>query len=880
MADILRPYQEKILKNIFEDFQLNNSLLVQMPTGTGKTSVFCVLIKKWIKEYHPNKRVLVLVHRKELVDQIISRLKSYGILAARIQAGHETELTKQVQVGLIQSLKNTKRLPYNLSLIVIDEAHHTPSGSYRDILTHYEKSSPKILGVTATPSRSNGKGFSDLFDKLIVSDPIIEFISKGYLSPIKHLATSIPDLSSVRIDYRSNDFNEEDIEKIMRSEQIMAELIESYEKYAKNKKAIIFAVNKKHSIDIVNRFLEKGYSAKYLDSDTSKEEREQIVKDFKIGEYQILCNVNIFTEGFDCPDIEVVQLARPTKSLALYLQQVGRVMRPFPGKSFGIILDNASNWETHGLISSDFEWSLEKGGIIKKENDNNKVIKKSDIEFISHEMLGLDLYEVETVNSDVKYNLDNKLPYFINPDEDFILLDFYEYLEFGSDEYIIDCLAHDSNDNLNLDLEIFVLNGKYGIVDTANNKILLDPIYENITKPDIYGKCIIEVNELYGIFCCITRELEIQCFYDTIEKQYKETNNNFTFIVSKNDYFGIINKRNLILNCEFDQILIDYSKTPYLFNVRKDDIWLIYKETGQQFDLKNISYSFSVELKKQIICINDVYGILNNSGQYLEFPLIIESIKIEFNYLLLLIYNRWTIWDLEFENMIIDETFESIEFLNQYNLIGKSNGKFGVIDVGNNIHLDFKYELIEQIIPNVYLARNEGLWKIIENNIVVFENSKKKSVIDLYNNKIKEVDSKEWIDNKTYLIRENNLWKIYRNGVLVNQAQTKKEALSKSKHISKYISDNTKITNNISTRKNSSRNDYIIKEYIKIEANNHDKQLKIRDLYKELRISRIFLENILSVVKLNIDLNPNTKISDEIFDFIKKIIEFDLQNKS
>jgi superfamily II DNA or RNA helicase len=395
MSIQLRKYQEDSVNTILQEFTRTESILFQMPTGTGKTTIFSEIIKVWSTKLHPNKRILILVHRKELVSQIIDRLKQFGILAGRIQSGYLNNILLQVQVGLIQSLSNPARLPNNLSLIIIDEAHHTPSKSYRNILKHYSQSSPYILGVTATPYRLSGESFSELFDKLILSKSIKEFIQEGWLTPIKHLATSFNDFSNVRI--KNKEYVEKDLEIILRSEKVMVELIESYFKYGDNKKAIIFALNKSHSKDIVERFKLEKINAEFIDSDTPSDLRDEIVNKFKNGEIKILCNVNIFTEGFDCPDVELVLLARPTKSFSLYLQQVGRVMRTNEGKTHGLILDNASLWLEHGLVTQEVKWSLNgkltKSSTVPKVMKNNKPVSIEGM--LPTEIFGLELIELQ-----------------------------------------------------------------------------------------------------------------------------------------------------------------------------------------------------------------------------------------------------------------------------------------------------------------------------------------------------------------------------------------------------------------------------------------------------------------------------------------------------
>jgi superfamily II DNA or RNA helicase len=497
---MLRDYQQKAIEDILSSFNKNDSVMLQMPTGTGKTTVFAELIRIWIKEINSGQRVLVLVHRKELVDQALARIKQFGILAARIQSGFAIALEKQVQVGMVQSLKNKSRLPKNLSLIIIDEAHHTPAKSYRDILKNYTDKNVKILGVTATPCRTNGEGFKDLYQKLITSDSISTFIEKEHLAKIRHLAFAIPDLSKIKINKMTKDYDEKGLELIVRDDKVIADLIESYIKHAENKKAIVFAVNKAHSKDIVKRFSEKNVPAAYIDADTKKEDRDKIVEEFKAGIYKVLCNVNIFTEGFDCPDIEVVMLARPTKSFSLYLQQVGRVMRPFPGKEHGLILDNASLWSEHGLVTKDMNWTLEDGVIIE-EIEKEKLIKNEYNEIVESnipdEIKGLDAVELAfTELSDENIPKENlEFSY-----EELVYL-FYRLISHGKN--YIDLLTENKRHFIMLDQkynysnQIFNLNGidlskilyAIGIIKDINQKKLnINKIYNYVNEIKIIDK--------------------------------------------------------------------------------------------------------------------------------------------------------------------------------------------------------------------------------------------------------------------------------------------------------------------------------------------------------------------------------------------------------
>lgn len=360
----LRSYQYQGIEAIFNAWRNNTrSVLFQMPTGTGKTVVFSEIVRKG---HERNRKILVVAHRKELIYHIIQKLQTHGVDAGVILAGEKPDYSKIVQVASIQSLH--RREHPQADLIIIDECHHAKALSYKKLWEIYPAA--KFLGVTATPIRLNGAGFEDLFDVLIPSMQIKEFIQQGYLSPIKYFVSALPDLTKIK--QRQGDYVIEMLGRVMLDNTLMANLLESYQRHAFGKSAIIFAVNIEHSKQIAKRYQESGIAAVHLDSNTPSLERKQILEQFKAKQIQVLTNVEIITEGFDFPECEVVQLARPTKSLALYLQMVGRVMRKADGKAHGLILDNAGLWLEHGLPIIDREWSL--AGIKKNIRTSKKAI--------------------------------------------------------------------------------------------------------------------------------------------------------------------------------------------------------------------------------------------------------------------------------------------------------------------------------------------------------------------------------------------------------------------------------------------------------------------------------------------------------------------------
>jgi superfamily II DNA or RNA helicase len=351
----LRDYQINGIYEIVNAWTECRSVLFQMPTGTGKTTLFCEIARKFITE-QPVKKVLIITHRKELVEQAFERLKNdFDLPTGKIAAGSIEDQSSPIQVASIQTLVRRDEHQKDIfSLVIIDEAHHALASTYKQLWGFYPSS--KFLGVTATPIRTNGEGFQDLFDKLITTASIKWFIKNNHLSDIRYFANHTPDVSNITI--RAGDYDETELSEVMQDNAVMADLIQSYIDYAYDKKMIVFAVNRAHCTKIVERFNSSGFVAKAIDTYTSTDERRKIVDDFKKNKFKILCNVNIFTEGFDCPEVAAVQLARPTKSLTLFLQQVGRCMRPHQSKKYGIVLDNAGLWKEHGLPKMDRNWNL------------------------------------------------------------------------------------------------------------------------------------------------------------------------------------------------------------------------------------------------------------------------------------------------------------------------------------------------------------------------------------------------------------------------------------------------------------------------------------------------------------------------------------------
>lgn len=365
----LRPYQQEAKEAIFAAWDECAHVLFQMPTGTGKTRLFTSIIsdiKAWSILNHKDAKILIIAHRVELIEQISESLDRYRVAHGVIVGGKPRDLSHAVQVASIQTITHRTNINVAESLdadfVIIDEAHHSMARSYQKLWELYPEA--KMLGVTATPWRMNHMGFTSIYDKLIVSQPISQFISEQWLAPYTYY--SIGDNSQICHDINAidefdieGDYKVSALERVVDRCNIRANLLSSYLKWAKGKKGIIYSVSRKHSDHICSEFKAAGINIVRIDSQTSREERRIDVQRFRNGQIDIIVNVDIFSEGFDCPDIEFIQLARPTKSLVKYLQQVGRGLRPTKGKTKCVILDNVGSHALFDLPDSDRDWFSE-----------------------------------------------------------------------------------------------------------------------------------------------------------------------------------------------------------------------------------------------------------------------------------------------------------------------------------------------------------------------------------------------------------------------------------------------------------------------------------------------------------------------------------------
>ncbi|MBW4565179.1 MAG: DEAD/DEAH box helicase [Mojavia pulchra JT2-VF2] len=345
----LRDYQQDLVSQTFAAWSSGiRKVLLQLSTGGGKTIIFAAVASKMTAQ---SEGVLVVAHRQELIIQAAEKLAAVTKLQPGIIKAGYKPTDSLIQVASIQTLARRQIYP-TAQLVIIDEAHHSSANSYRKLLNAYPNA--LILGLTATPRREDGYGLRDIFDHLICSISTKELIALGYLTDYKLIAGFKYSRHKVP---QKRDFTRKELEEVA-SDYKPSEVLKQWKNFCAGKKTIIFAVNVMHSQQIAAAFCTDGITCEHLDGDTSNEQRQAIIDRFRSGQTQVISNCAILTEGFDCPDSLAAVIARPTSSVTLWLQMIGRVLRPAPGKDYATILDMTDNWFRLGRPSDNRKWSL------------------------------------------------------------------------------------------------------------------------------------------------------------------------------------------------------------------------------------------------------------------------------------------------------------------------------------------------------------------------------------------------------------------------------------------------------------------------------------------------------------------------------------------
>ena len=329
----LRPYQQQLVGDARSALSLHSRVLTVLPTGGGKTQIFVDIAYRAATK---GRRVLILVHRRELMQQ--ARL--------RLGAGHAL-----IEVHSIQTV--VRKYKWKPDLVIVDEAHHVMAKTWREAL---EALNAPVLGFTATPQRLDGKGLGEQFGAMVLGPNAGDLMQMGFLSGYKLFCPpGRADLSGIK--KRGGDYAKNELNERVDTRRVLAAAVKNYKLLGGNRQAIGFCVSISHAEHMCDAFNEAGIPADMVDGSMNAKDRDLTMKAFRDGAIRVLLSVDLISEGFDVPACDCVLLMRPTASLSLYLQQVGRALRP--SNQHAVILDCCGNAEVHGLPDMDREWSLE-----------------------------------------------------------------------------------------------------------------------------------------------------------------------------------------------------------------------------------------------------------------------------------------------------------------------------------------------------------------------------------------------------------------------------------------------------------------------------------------------------------------------------------------
>jgi len=341
----LRPYQQEAKEKIFGQWEAVNKTLLVLPTGCGKTIVFAKVTEDCVRQ---GRRVLILAHRGELLDQAADKIAKATGLHCATEKAEETCLGSwfRIAVGSVQSLMREKRLnqfPEDyFDTIIVDEAHHCISDSYQRVLNHF--SDAKVLGVTATPDRGDMKNLGAYFESLAYEYTLPKAIKEGFLSPIKALTIPLRiDLASVGM--QAGDFKNGELATAL--DPYLYQIADEMAEHCKDRKSVVFLPLVKTSQKFRDILNERGFKAAEVNGESK--DRAEVLEAFDKGDYNVLCNSMLLTEGWDCPSVDCIVVLRPTKVRSLYCQMVGRGTRLNPGKEHLLLLDFLWHTERHEL---------------------------------------------------------------------------------------------------------------------------------------------------------------------------------------------------------------------------------------------------------------------------------------------------------------------------------------------------------------------------------------------------------------------------------------------------------------------------------------------------------------------------------------------------
>jgi DNA repair protein RadD len=368
MTPTLRPYQHQAVEQIRQAYrQGHRAVLFVLPTGGGKTVVFSHIAEQAAAR---GNRICVLVHRQELLRQASASLSALGVRHGLIAANRSMDLSAPVQVASVQTLaRRLRHIPADLfQLLVIDEAHHSNAGTWAKVLQHF--GSARVLGVTATPCRSDGRGLGEHYQALVMGPTPAELTEQGFLAAARVLAPPGPSMMSLR--KRMGDYDLAQAGQILQAGQALGDTLSHYRRYLDGQTAIAFCCSVAHAEAVAELFNRHGVAAASIDGTMDSSTREQLLGDLGAGRLKVLTSCQLIGEGVDVPSVAGAILLRPTQSVSLHLQMIGRCLRPQPGKT-AVILDHVGNVLRLGHHLEEREWSLD--GVARRDREKSPSVK-------------------------------------------------------------------------------------------------------------------------------------------------------------------------------------------------------------------------------------------------------------------------------------------------------------------------------------------------------------------------------------------------------------------------------------------------------------------------------------------------------------------------
>ena len=356
----LRPYQQQLIDDTRFQLQLGRKkVLIVLPTGGGKTVCFSHIAESASKK---GSRVCVLVHRAELLDQAS---RSMPVRHGLIAAGRSMDLSHSVQIASVQTLaRRLHQLPKDFfQLLIVDEAHHTTAGTWAKVVEHFD--SARLIGVTATPIRLDGRGLGEHYESMVVGPSAQWLTDNGFLSQAKVLAP--PGIQASGLKKRMGDFDMKQAEGLLQEGQAMGDCLTHYRQHLNGQTAIAFCCSVAHSQAVAGLFQANGVAAASIDGTMDVNHRRSLLASLGRGEIKVLTSCALIGEGVDVPSVGGCILLRPTSSVGLHLQMIGRCLRVSPGKKRAVILDHVGNTLRLGHHLEDREWTLDGEQKAKRE---------------------------------------------------------------------------------------------------------------------------------------------------------------------------------------------------------------------------------------------------------------------------------------------------------------------------------------------------------------------------------------------------------------------------------------------------------------------------------------------------------------------------------